>query len=196
LYLLRSQNISINTSNMKNSRYKKGIALFIAVIAVSAMLLIAFSISDISYREQIITFAGRDSKVALYAADSGIECALFHDWGRGLTGDFEFPTFTDFSGHQSIPGMHCGGREVPADVEGNNGFAATTTFYFDVSLTPKACAVVQVVKWSNDGGVNVNTKIDSRGYNNTCKDEGPTHTVRLSDYLQRNIERSFRMSYP
>ncbi len=187
---------------MKYFNYKKsikdqrGIALFIAVIAVSAMLLISLAISDISYREQVISFAGRDSKVAFYAADSGIECAIFHDWGRGETGNFEFATSTNFTGHQTVSGIHCGNLAIQADVEGRSGNVATTTFYFNISQTPKACAVVQVVKWSNDGGLNVNTKIESRGYNNTCKDEGATYTPRLSDESPRNLERSFKMSYP
>ena len=164
---------------------KKGVAVFIAVIAVSALLLIALAISDISYKEQIISSSGRDSRIAFYAADAGVECAFFHDLKGGADGLFKF----------SVPGavqvgvLKCNGDDIITNIRGND--PVITTFYFNLSNLPKSCAIVQVSKETvAEGGFK--TIIESRGYNNNCA-SGPTGPTIESG--PRNLERSFEVTY-
>ncbi len=183
--------------------YKKGIALFIAVIAVSALMLISLAISDISYKEQIISYSGRDSKVAFYSADAGLECSLFHDLKGGTDEQFKFATS---SNSVSMDSLYCvtdaSGdlKEITPILEAANSTTATTTFYFNVSPeldgeNTEVCTVVQVVKrQSTLDPAQINTKIESRGYNNICdagKNPGEYDLVEG----KRNLERSFRVTY-
>ena len=183
--------------------YKKGIALFIAMIAVSALLIITASISDIAYKQQIISYAGRDSKIASYAADAGAECALFYDLkGGGETVDpvdsFRFAT----SSNPVTPEFKCNDNNTNAHTSPFDGVAITTTFYFNVSdpvqgdesTVPRACAIVEVEKTLGSNGIN--TEIRSRGYNNLCAiDDGSTSNPQLETTSIRNLERSFQINY-
>lgn len=162
------------------THYQKGIALFIAVVATAALFLIALAISDISYKEQIISSSGSASKVAFYGADSGAECALYYD----LKGPNGF-LFATTSPNQTAD-FECNGQMTNPVTESIAG-SATTTFYFNVSNSPKSCTVVTVAKWQV--GSLIRTKVESRGYNNTCSG-GP-----LPDESLRNLERSFRVTY-
>lgn len=183
-----------------NQNPKKGIALLIAVVAVSALLLISLAISDIAYKEQVISYAGRDSKIAFYAADTGAECALFYDLkggGDGLDGAFRFATSTD--SEDMTNNLVC--REHPTNAHiASTGSAATTTFYFNVSdpeeeepTVPYACAIVRISKVVS--GNNVKTRIESRGYNSLCDINGASSNPSLESGSLRNLERSFQISY-
>lgn len=168
---------------------QKGIAILIAVIAVSAMLLIALAISDISFKEQVLTFFGRDSKTAFYAANSGIECALFHDFGGGVEGLFKFPTSTE----SSLPGtVQCANQALQTHVS-SDANSAVTSFYFNVISEASSCSVVRVTKTAVGGGIQ--TVVESRGYNNTCDESRDPSDPALSDDSARNIERALRMNY-
>lgn len=177
-----------NGGKNNKSRGKKGIALFIAVIAVSAISLIVASIADIAFKEQIISYSGKDSKVAFFAADAGLECALYHDvkkLGFFFALNNSSPQQGDLvcnpDGDVITPMV--GVRPTPT--------AATTTFAFDLEWPGgsggKSCAIVIVSKILV--GPDIKTKIESRGYNNTCGENSV-------DPGQRNIERALEVTYP
>ena len=64
---------------LKKKNNKRGIALFVAVLITSVALLFSYAITNIAVKELTLTQAGRDSQIAFYASNTGIECALFHD---------------------------------------------------------------------------------------------------------------------
>lgn len=57
---------------------KKGFALLYAIVMVSVISTIAFGLANISYKQKILSSLASDSQVAFYAADAGMECALFN----------------------------------------------------------------------------------------------------------------------
>lgn len=186
---------------MRLPNLKKGIAIYIAIVAVSAMVLMAFAISDIAFKEQVISYSGRDSRVAFYAANAGIECVLYHDFGGGATGAFQFATTSG-----AITGdMRCadGIVQTSTDTDDQNDSnpvndVTTTSFYFNmaaIASTFDACAIVKISKTQGDpaAGVYRVTNIESRGYNNTC--EGTPDNPHLSSEGKRNLERAFLMTY-
>src|SRR3989344_3546084 len=71
---------------MKNFCHKKmvsaerGITLFIAVIASSLLLLVSLAVVNITYKDILFSSSARDSQFAFYAADSGVECAMYWDF--------------------------------------------------------------------------------------------------------------------
>ncbi len=187
-YFFTNKNTTADTSKTTNK--KKGVAIFIAVVTVSALMLIALAISDIAYKEQVISASGRDSRIAFFAADSGVECALFHDLKGSTNGAF---TFAKPNGVDQIGTISCGGFNLSPDVA-NQGSQAVTTFYFNVSDTPKACSIVRVVKATAADGA-ISTLIESRGYNNHCVITDPTPSNPLIEEGSRNLERSIQVTY-
>ncbi len=58
---------------------KKGFTLLIAVLVSSVFLSLASTIATITFKQIILSSIGKDSQLAFYAADAGMECALYWD---------------------------------------------------------------------------------------------------------------------
>jgi hypothetical protein len=178
----------------KNRRENGGVAIFIAVIAVASLMLIATAISNLSYKEQIISQSGRDSKVAFFAADSGMECALFHDLKGGVDPVNDLFTFATPSDGETGT-LYCNGDAVSRETDLVGG-SMVTKFYFNVSdgsgdVTP-SCSFVTVTK--SLSGSDIETVIESSGYNNTCT--GDIANPDIGDENDtRNLERALRVEY-
>ena len=156
----------------------QGFALLMAVIVTGTLLLIVYALSNISLKELILTHAGRESQIAFYAADTGVECAMF--WDLKNPGGGGVSAFDPFNGSSVI---ECNGNTIQAGVGtvptvptasnslvgGGGAGNPTSTFY--INLEPNvpsqagACAIVRVGK--HQIGNIVRTIILSRGYN-TC----------------------------
>ena len=65
------------TYNLQPTTYKKGFVLLFTILVSSIVLLIALGISGIAYRQIILSSEARDGGIAFFAADSGVECALY-----------------------------------------------------------------------------------------------------------------------
>lgn len=166
--------------NLFKKQKNKGIALLIAVIATSALLLASVAISDIAYKQQLISYAGRESKEAFYAADAGLECALYHD----LKIENFFPTPN--SPTQNINGtLRCNGTTPTTTTSSSPGQPSITTFSYNFS---GSCTIVSVQK--SLSGVYVRTNVVSRGYNTTCSGIPPAPNSGL-----RNVERALEANY-
>lgn len=53
--------------------------MFIAVVIMTVLLLVSFAVVNIAIKGTIFASSGRDSQLAFYAADAGLECALYWD---------------------------------------------------------------------------------------------------------------------
>ncbi|HXK40184.1 MAG TPA: LamG domain-containing protein [Candidatus Paceibacterota bacterium] len=58
---------------------RRGFTLFYAVLTASLLLAIGIAIFNITYKELILSSGARESSNAFYAADTGLECALYWD---------------------------------------------------------------------------------------------------------------------
>ncbi|MDP2641713.1 MAG: PilX N-terminal domain-containing pilus assembly protein [bacterium] len=148
----------------------RGFTLFIAVVIMGTLLLIATGVVNLAFRQSLISASGRESQHAFYAADTGIECALYWDI-QNPSGVSAFSTST--------------GSTIFCNRDGNNpdnewvvGGAYTSVINRIDFLPDPYCAIVTVTK-SDDGS----TVIESRGYN-TC-DSSDT----------RRVERAVRATY-
>ena len=145
----------------------KGFTLFIAIIVTGVLLLVATGVSSLAVRQSIISGTGRESQYAFYAADTGMECALYWD----VQNPAGFSAFSTSTGSQ----IFCNNSaSLPV------GGSSQSTFTFTLSPNP-SCAIVMVNK-AYQGGRLVTT-IESRGYN-TCD------TLNL-----RRVERAVRAVY-
>lgn len=169
-----------------------------AVIVTGTLLLIVYALSNISLKELILTQSGKDSQIAFYAADAGVECAMF--WDLKNPGSAGGNSAFDPSIGGNV--IFCNGNTIKSDLEVptvpntttsvvGGGGTPTSTFY--INLTPTLddgtgpCAIVRVGKHQIGpvGGIGsyIRTVILSRGYN-TCDTGNP-----------RRFERGLRVIY-
>ena len=167
----------------------KGMTLFIAVVIMGLLLLISFAVLNITMKSTLFANSGRDSQYAFYAADAGIECALFWDsfdpskFATSVSGGGGAPIScaksTPINNNQAIPGRS------ELTLIGGTDANPISIFYFNMSQGEDAvnalpyCAIVTVEKRASDG----KTYIKSKGYN-TCDIANP-----------RRVERGIEVSY-
>lgn len=182
----------------------KGFTLLFAVIVSTLVLAVGGSIINIALKQVILSGVGRDSQYAFYAANTGIECALYWDITGSIEGTGGFPTSTDFevpnsagcAGTSNIfdaKPLNEGGAEFDIDpevvvdnmvgVEFTQSTFKLRNFQNIDGIDLEYCADVVVYKATDASGLVSGTRIQSRGYN-TCDIQNP-----------RRIERGLEMNY-
>lgn len=142
----------------KIKKVQKGFALLFAVLASSVFLSIGLAIWNISLRQVIFSSFGRESQIAFYAADTGVECALYYDTKQDA-----------FNPASGITSIDCGGGAINFSQNGG------VTLVQNIQLTGSnsgPCADVTVTKDASGG-----TVIEARGHN-TCVTTSPTLVER------------------
>jgi len=158
-------------------KFTTGFTILYAVIVSSLILALGLGIVAITMKEVKLSGAGRDSQLAFYAADSGSECAMYHDLVKDV-----FPTSTS----ETIILSKCNGQGIEATSVGDNVSTATTSFrmFMVDNETNKPCVDVEVIKYmDNSIPPKQKTSIDARGYN-TCDANNA-----------RRLERGYRVEY-
>lgn len=160
----------------------------------SLALSVGFAIYDLTVREIDLSAAASQSQYAIYAADTGVECALFWDSKYGGSGT-AFGTSSASTWGSSVV---CNGQNIAtlgtppvplvAPPTGwtpwtilSTASEATTTFTITMLPLQPYCAVVQVGKSTRSGILY--TTVISKGYNN-CNTAGPAR-----------LERTLKVSY-
>lgn len=150
---------------------KKGFTLFLAMVVTGTLLLIATGMVSLAVKQSFISVSGRESQLAFYAADSGLECAIYWDI-RNPSGASAFNIDT--------------GTEIECNRDANNPgnrwtVGGSSVSKFTIYFAPEpSCAEVIVTKSVN--GEVTSTTIESRGYN-TCGS------------FARKVERAVRATY-
>src|SRR3989344_820115 len=133
-------------------KMNKGIAMLTAIVVTGILALVAFGISNIAFKQLLLSNYQEDSNQAFYNADSGVECALYWDL-KGSSGVSAFSTSTPSSiacggenistGSQSgIPAVSPPVSSVSRIGGGGNGNPSSI---FQLNLT-RGCAIVVVTK--------------------------------------------------
>jgi hypothetical protein len=152
-----------------NSKKQKGFVLLFAVTLASIILAIALGIANISLKEAKFATSARDSNVAFFSADTGIDCALLYDKSSSRI-FFNTPSATT---------IDCAGGT--RTVTGGNG--VWTFKVLGLGTSGLGCAIVTV----NKSGTYpiVNTLVVSKGYNlggdGTCASTSSTLIERELD---------------
>lgn len=192
---LRIKNFKLRTRKTRHFPYSshRGFTLLYSVLVVGILLTVGLAMLDISVRQLILSASARESKQALYAADSGVECALFYDL-KPVSGSV-FATSTAGSivcNNQAITTssqMVPTNPPTPSRIGGGGNANPISIFFLDFNLgTPPLpyCAVVTVEKKSDTSDPTnpyIKTVVESRGYN-TCD---------VSN--RRRVERAIRVLY-
>ncbi len=144
---------------------KKGFAMLFAVLVSSVLLSIGLSIFNLTIKELLLSSSGRESQFSFYAADTGVECALY--W------NFQEPNpFATSSGSTAPTTINCVGQDISLSPDpGSTDSSASTQFSLNIpALSPTSCAIIRVSKTAPDSTGIITTVVDSRGYNTSCSD--------------------------
>lgn len=155
-------------------QYQKGFTLFIAIVVTGVLLVIVTGMINLATRQTLISSSGQESQHAFYAADAGMECALYWDVKNPL-GYSAFSTSTGSN-------ITCNGS-ANLPVGGGTDSAPTSTFSFTFSPDPYCATVAVNKKYVPPGSGVLVTTIESKGYN-TCDASNP-----------RRVERAVRAKY-
>ncbi|OGF61958.1 hypothetical protein A2926_00560 [Candidatus Giovannonibacteria bacterium RIFCSPLOWO2_01_FULL_44_40] len=131
---------------------KRGVTLLLAIFISTLATSLGLGIFAIIFGELGISGVAKESLVALYAADSGAECAIYWDIKQQA-----FSTTTSSS-------INCAGSDFTV--------GGSPLSIFDLTLPNDSCAHIQVQK--SDGG----TTVTSLGSNNSCDSASPSRTVQ------------------
>ncbi len=66
--------------NKKTMQPNQGFAMLFTVLLISLVLSIALGISNIAFKQTILSSLAKDSQIAFYQADAGAECGLYYDF--------------------------------------------------------------------------------------------------------------------
>src|SRR3989338_4242870 len=135
---------------MKNHKLKHGFALLLSIFVINVVLLVSLGVSGVVINEFKLSGVGRESQIAFYAADAGIECFFY--W------EIKHPGLADsaFGRYDALSTISCAGNSfiIPADSDGPYG-------PYNLNLSNNSCAQIKVTK-------SVFTTVESRGYNTAC----------------------------
>lgn len=181
-----------------------GFTIFFAVLVASLALSVGLVIYDLLIRELALSQMATQSQYAIYAADTGAECALYWDLKYNSVSPTDadgsaFATSSNYvsGGTGAGQAVVCNSQNIAAASSitsfnntpgnANTGWSvvapsatmATTTFWISMGTTATApCAKIEVGKAGNPS----QTTIISHGFN-TCTTAG---IVRLERALQVN----------
>jgi hypothetical protein len=183
---------------------RQGFTIIFATLIAALALAVGAAIYDLTVRELDLSMIATQSQAAIYAADSGAECALYWDAKYtdrlGQTNETAFATSSDSAIYTLTPTKDndpatvvCNSQDIIAaagSVVTTQGWSllpsspssnfATTTFWVSVGSTlADPCAEVSVGK----AGTPTATTIISQGFN-TCAASGGV--AKVERVLQLN----------
>lgn len=155
---------------------KKGVTLLLAVLVSSIALSIGTGIFSLLFSEIEISGSSKDSVIAFYAADSGLECALY--WELLKNKDSSVPNTFSTNGSS----ITCNDT-LYTSVVSCTGVNCTAEFYPEYVDSGASCAHVVVEKEDMGGGY-VQTRLVSGGENRGQCDSVSTSLKTLQQGLE------------
>lgn len=160
----------------QKSKKEKGFAMIFTVLVMSLILSITMGMSNIVFKQKILSGLVRDSQIAFYQADSASECGLYQDYKltnfltRGVAPTAINNTFV------------CGDKTMVFSPEESAKTSTSNDYFVFINPSPlkdSSAPCFTIVFDKRDPTKNV---IDSRGYN-VCKAS------------IRQVERGIKISY-
>ena len=135
----------------------RGFALLIAIIFMSVMLAIGLSLGMLAFKQEQLTSTALRAQDAFYAADAGLECALYADQKQDM---FNYDTYMTT---KNTPAVSCEGLVTSFSSSlGRRDLIFTGRMPI---ANNTECADITVYKPSRS---NAQTYIYSQGYNVPC----------------------------
>jgi hypothetical protein len=145
---------------MNTKKTQSGFAMLFTVLVVSIVLSLAVGISSITFKQSLLSSIAKDSQVAFFTADSGLECGLLWDLIPKTGGGFHFPRGTTPS-TVTLTSFSCSTMQF--SFSASESYTNYIVFRENVSNQNNPCRTIVF----NKTGVTEN-KVQARGYN-ICK---------------------------
>ena len=144
---------------------KRGFALLIAVIFMSVMLTFGLALGSLGYKQSVLASGAVESQYAFYAADAGLECALYADQQLN-----QFSYASHDSNNPPTPITCDGSGAARLAYSYTTSAGGLLTEAERLSLDNGAhCADVTIYKYgSPQGSPSISTQIFSQGYDVPC----------------------------
>ena len=158
---------------------QKGYAILFTIVVTGIIISLTIGMTNIAFRHRVFSKEAVDSSKSLFAADTGLECALFHD-SQGLFSDPANPE----------PVVDCAGLSMISDAIGSK-----VSFNFEYEMAGKnRCVEVSIDKNVPDpvNPTGTVTEIYSNGYNIDCNDVNDILNISNN----RIVNRLLRATYP
>ena len=133
---------------MKNHKLKHGFALLLSIFVINVVLLVSLGVSGVVINEFKLSGVGRESQIAFYAADAGIECFFYWEIKHPGLADSAFEPATGVTNRISCAGNN------NIEIKGSSPYYGP----YKINLSDNSCAKITVTKSSF-------TTVESRGYN-------------------------------
>lgn len=164
-----------------NKKNKKGFALLFVVVLSSIILSVALGIADVSFKEVLFSTSTKASNEAFYAADTGVECALYWDLHSGISA---------FGKNPNIPPYYitqCTNTIIDIYSTSPSPYGTWTFYLPGLGRSGKSCAKVVVTKTQGVPPASDITNILSSGYDiGENLDCSSTSTNRLERQIEVN----------
>lgn len=154
---------------------EKGFVLLYAVLVTMVIVTVGVLMINIVTRQIVLSSVAKNSQVAFYAANAGLDCA-FHYYSESLFGSKN--TEGDFIPPDDTLNINCDGPRVVNNL-GSDGYFYSWSFL----VNNNSCVDVEV-SLDNDGR---NFKIESNGYNATEIVNSKCKINNLGRLTQRTI---------
>jgi hypothetical protein len=144
------------------SKANRGFTLLIAIIFMSVMLSFGLALGSLAYKQQVLASGAIESQYAFYAADAGLECALYADQQKNL---FDYVSHSASLHPQLITTVTCN-DSPPYATELSYSYGTTLMVKERLSLDAgKRCVDVAIYKPAQGAGI---TYLFSQGYDVSC----------------------------
>jgi len=133
----------------------QGFAMLFTVLIISIILAIGLGISDITYKQTILSNLAQNSQYAFYQADSGVECGMYYDltlgdFPRGTTADQAIPTLTCGNNTLSLVPLQSADDHFVYNEVNANGNDACYSVIFDKTDAEKNSVISRGFSTCND----------------------------------------------
>ena len=170
----------MNMKRLHLNKDHKGFVILFTILISAIIMMIGLGIYSIATRETAISGSAREAQYAFYAADAGVECALFAQHLDALNPPGPF--------NPGGPSFSCGAAN-PVNVSGAG--SPSNPYVFDVLIDAanKTCTHVSVF---DVAGSPPSRRVISQGYN-LCNAQGiPLTTNPL--LVERDLDTQYQIA--
>ncbi len=167
--------MNYQTSKRKKDVQQGGFAMLFTVLLISIVLSIALGLSNVTFKQTILSSLAKDSQIAFYQADAGTECGLYYDFTRNVfpEGTTVLSLETPNAVEETFTSIECGEQVLNLD------YINSETDHIVYVSEPSDQPCFSITFDKTDDTVSM---IESRGYN-ICRDH------------PRQVERALRVRY-
>ncbi len=175
---------------MKKNRQqqKRGFVILFAVLMSGVIALMTYSIFSVTQKSLILSSLATESQLAFYAADAGVECALYLD--QKIRAFDTPPIMLEYG---------CNGLDLSDEIVGPFVSPGSTVYTFNLPTSYATvsdrgqCALVAVRKVTET--TPQYTLIESRGYNSCFYDDGDVGNTKPFWADPSLVERRLEVRY-